>query len=186
MCEQCLLHYLFMVLPMSGPYYSYSYTFLYMFLHYINKPKRFWDSVLWSDETKLELLGLWLRRKKETCTEKDTLPSLKHAGGSVMLCGHLWWDLKKAVAARKPKNICELKAFTHEDWAKILRNVSRSWCLAMHHVCSRVIIAKGCKVLHGSFANPHPPVPIVLKTASDPFPNSSTNYIPHPSRPAIN
>ena len=26
---------------------------------------------------------------------------------------------KNAVAARKPKNICELKAFAHEEWAKI-------------------------------------------------------------------
>ena len=34
------------------------------------------------------------------------------------------------------------------------------------------------RVLHGSyFANPHPPIPAVLKTASDPFSNSSTNYI---------
>ena len=36
----------------------------------INKPKRFWDSVLWSDETKLELLGpmdqryVWRRRNE--------------------------------------------------------------------------------------------------------------------------
>ena len=29
---------------------------------------------------------------------------------------NLWWDLKKAVAARKPSNITELEAFAHEDW----------------------------------------------------------------------
>ncbi|XP_062279112.1 meprin A subunit beta-like [Scomber scombrus] len=32
---------------------------------------------------------------------------------------NLWWDLKKVVAARKPKNISELKAFAHEEGAKI-------------------------------------------------------------------
>ena len=32
---------------------------------------------------------------------------------------NLWWDLKKAVAARKPTNISELKAFAHEEGAKI-------------------------------------------------------------------
>ena len=36
------------------------------------------------------------------------------------------------------------------------------------------------RVLHGSyFANLHPPVPVELKTASDSFRDSSTNYIPH-------
>ena len=32
---------------------------------------------------------------------------------------NLWWDLKKAVAARKPSNSNELEAFAHEEWAKI-------------------------------------------------------------------
>ena len=36
------------------------------------------------------------------------------------------------------------------------------------------------------FANPHPPVSAILKTASNPFSDSSTNYIPHQSRHAIN
>ena len=35
------------------------------------------------------------------------------------LIENLWWDLKKVVAARKPKNIIELKAFAHEEWVKI-------------------------------------------------------------------
>ena len=44
-------------------------------------------------------------------------------------------ELKKAVASRKPKNISELEAFAHEEWAKIPQDAARSWCLAMHHVC---------------------------------------------------
>ena len=60
--------------------------------NYINKPKRFWDSVLWSDETKLEFFRpmdqqyVW-RRKKEAYAEKNTLPTVKHGGGSLMLWG---------------------------------------------------------------------------------------------------
>ena len=42
-------------------------------------------------------------------------------------------------------------------------------------------------VLYGSyFANLHPVVSGILKTASDPFPESIINYVPHLSRPAIN
>jgi len=32
---------------------------------------------------------------------------------------NLWWDLKKVVAACKPKNITYLEAIAHEEWAKI-------------------------------------------------------------------
>ena len=32
---------------------------------------------------------------------------------------NLWWDLKKTVAARKPKNISKLEAFAHEECATI-------------------------------------------------------------------
>ena len=164
--------------------------------NYINRPKRFWDSVLWSDETKLDEQYVWMRKNK-AYAEKNTLPTVKHGSGSVMLWGcftssgtgnlqhvegkmdavkyqeilgekvmpsvrklklgrhwtfqqdndpkhtskstkawfqkkswkilewpsqlpdlnpieNLLWDLKKRVAACKPKNICELKAFAHE------------------------------------------------------------------------
>ena len=58
--------------------------------NHINKPQKFWDSVLWSDETKLELFGpmdqryVW-RRKNEAYAEKNTLPTVKH-GGDVWGC----------------------------------------------------------------------------------------------------
>jgi len=32
---------------------------------------------------------------------------------------NLWWDLKKAVAARKPKDITELEVIAFEEWAQI-------------------------------------------------------------------
>ena len=57
---------------------------------------------------------------------------------------NLWWVLKKAVAARKPRNLAELEAFAHEEWAKIpvdrcLKLVS-TYTSRLH----AVIDAKGC------------------------------------------
>uniref|UniRef100_A0A8C5LYF5 Transposase Tc1-like domain-containing protein n=1 Tax=Leptobrachium leishanense TaxID=445787 RepID=A0A8C5LYF5_9ANUR len=56
---------------------------------HVDKPQKFWDSVLWTDETKLELFGpmdqryVW-RRKNKAYEEKNTLPTVKHGGGSIM------------------------------------------------------------------------------------------------------
>ena len=49
------------------------------------------------------------------------------------------------------------------------------------------LLHHGPESIHGSyFANPHPPAPAILKTTSDPCSDSSANYIPHPTRHAIN
>ncbi|KAI5624964.1 hypothetical protein C0J50_15440, partial [Silurus asotus] len=59
---------------------------------HVDKPQKFWDSVLWTDETKLELFGpmdqryVW-RRKNKAYEEKNTLPTVKHGGGSIMIWG---------------------------------------------------------------------------------------------------
>ena len=53
----------------------------------LNKPHKFWNTILWSDETKLELFStmdqryIW-RKKNEAYVEKNTLPTVKHGGGS--------------------------------------------------------------------------------------------------------
>uniref|UniRef100_A0A8C5MEC7 Transposase Tc1-like domain-containing protein n=1 Tax=Leptobrachium leishanense TaxID=445787 RepID=A0A8C5MEC7_9ANUR len=53
---------------------------------HVDKPQKFWDSVLWTDERKLELFGpmdqryVW-RRKNKAFEEKNTLPTVKHGGG---------------------------------------------------------------------------------------------------------
>uniref|UniRef100_A0A8C5N259 Transposase n=1 Tax=Leptobrachium leishanense TaxID=445787 RepID=A0A8C5N259_9ANUR len=197
-----------------------------------DKPQTFWDSVLWTDETKLELFGpmdqryVW-RRKNKAYEEKNTLSTVKHGGGSIMLWGcfasagtgklqrvqgtmnslqyqeilddnvmqsvtnlrlgrrwtfqqdndpkhtskstrawlqikgwnilewpsqspdlnpieNLWWDLKKAVVVRKPKNVTELEAFAHDEWAKIPVDRCKTLVLSYASRLKAVITVKGC------------------------------------------
>ena len=57
-----------------------------------DKDCTFWRNVLWSDETKIELFGqndhryVW-RKKGDACKPKNTIPTVKHGGSSIMLCG---------------------------------------------------------------------------------------------------
>ena len=52
----------------------------------------FWRNALWSVETKLELFGhndhryVW-RKNGEASKPKNTIPTMKHGGGSIMLWG---------------------------------------------------------------------------------------------------
>uniref|UniRef100_A0A8C5QS12 Transposase n=1 Tax=Leptobrachium leishanense TaxID=445787 RepID=A0A8C5QS12_9ANUR len=199
---------------------------------HVDKPQKFWDSVLWTDETKLELFGpmhqryVW-RRKNKAYEEKNTLPTVKHGGGSIMLWGcfasagtgklqrvqgtmnslqyqeilddnvmqyvtnlrlgrrwtfqqdndpkhtskstrawlqikgwnilewpsqspdlnpieNLWWDLKKAVAVRKPKNVTELEAFAHDERAKIPVDRCKTLVSSYASRLKAVITVKGC------------------------------------------
>jgi hypothetical protein len=57
-----------------------------------DKDRTFGRNVIWSDETKLELFGhkdhhyAW-RKKGEAYKSKNTIPTVKHGGGSSMLWG---------------------------------------------------------------------------------------------------
>ncbi|KAF2350505.1 Transposase Tc1-like [Trinorchestia longiramus] len=60
--------------------------------NHLNKLATFWNSVLWSDETKIELFGrnstnhVW-RQQNEDHLPKCTIPSVKFGGGSIMVWG---------------------------------------------------------------------------------------------------
>ncbi len=57
-----------------------------------DKDEDYWDSILWSDETKINVFGtdgfktVW-RRKGEEYKEKCMVPTVKHGGGSVIMWG---------------------------------------------------------------------------------------------------
>ena len=59
---------------------------------HLDDPEEEWEKVMWSDETKIELLGLnstrhvW-RKKKDEYNPKNTIPPVKHAGGNSILWG---------------------------------------------------------------------------------------------------
>ena len=48
---------------------------------YLGKPKSFWENVLWTDETKVELFGKAVYRKlNESFKEKNMASTVKHGG----------------------------------------------------------------------------------------------------------
>ncbi|KAL0155598.1 hypothetical protein M9458_049861, partial [Cirrhinus mrigala] len=58
----------------------------------LDKTTESWETVLWTDETKLELFGhmdqryVW-RAKGQAYGQKKTIPTVKHGGGSIMMWG---------------------------------------------------------------------------------------------------
>lgn len=59
---------------------------------HLYEPNGYWNNVLWSDETKIELFGLnsnrqvW-RKPNQAYQPKNTVPTVKHGGGNIMLWG---------------------------------------------------------------------------------------------------
>ncbi|KAK3522379.1 hypothetical protein QTP86_007959 [Hemibagrus guttatus] len=87
---------------------------------HLDKEEDFWSSVLWSDETKIELFGhndvafIW-RKKGEAFNPKNTIPTVKHGGGNLMFWG--------CFSAGGPGNLITVNStMKKEQYIKILNN----------------------------------------------------------------
>ncbi|KAI4872969.1 hypothetical protein NFI96_023649 [Prochilodus magdalenae] len=87
---------------------------------HLDKEEDFWCSVLWSDETKIELFGhndvctIW-RKKGEAFNPKNTIPTVKHGGGNLMFWG--------CFSANGPGNLIAVNGtMKKEQYIKILNN----------------------------------------------------------------
>ncbi len=62
-------------------------------LKFANDSEENWMKVLWSDETKIKLFGLnsthrvWRRRRNAVYDPKNTIPTVKHGGGNIIIWG---------------------------------------------------------------------------------------------------
>ncbi|KAK3518577.1 hypothetical protein QTP70_004094 [Hemibagrus guttatus] len=87
---------------------------------YLDKEEDFWSSVLWSDETKIELFGhndvaFILCKKGEAFNPKNTIPTVKHGGGNLMFWG--------CFLAGGPGNLITVNGtMKKEQYIKILNN----------------------------------------------------------------
>ena len=91
----------------------------------IDKDFVFWNSVLWTDETKIELFGhsrsqfVW-RKPNDAYNPNFTVPKVKHGGGNLMFWG--------SFAARGPGHlVCIKETMTKDIYKKILEeNLKKS------------------------------------------------------------
>ena len=57
---------------------------------YLNKPQDFWNNVLWTDQTNVEMFGhnaqqhVW-RKPNTAYQHKHLIPTVKHGGGGLMI-----------------------------------------------------------------------------------------------------
>ena len=101
----------------------------------IDKGNDFWNNVLWSDEVKIQLYGhnqqkyVW-REVGEAFNPKNTIPTAKHGGGSIMLWGCFassgTGELKKVDGIMKKEDY--LQVLQDKLYTSVRKlNLSRRW-----------------------------------------------------------
>jgi len=103
---------------------------------HIDKDAAFWKHVLWSDETKIELFGhnsvsSVYRRSGEAFLPKNTIPTVKHGGGSLMFWGCFAATgpgrLVKVTGNMKKEEYVNILNGNLKDSAREL-SLGRRWC----------------------------------------------------------
>ena len=92
----------------------------------LDKPQSFWENVLWTDETKIEIFGnahqqFVYRWRNEAYKEKNTLPTVKHGGGLDCITGIM-----------KSENYREILEWNVRPSVRKLGLSQRSWVLQQH------------------------------------------------------
>ncbi len=79
----------------------------------------YWKSILWWDETKIELFDYMdshyvMRKASESFNHKNTLSTVKHGGGSIILWG--------CFSASGPGELVRVHGIMKKDYLEIIRN----------------------------------------------------------------
>jgi len=72
---------------------------------HLNKPQDFWNNVLWTDQTKVEMFGHNAQqhicgKPSRAYQHKHLMPAVKHGGGGLMI-----WAIFAAAGTWKPCSI---------------------------------------------------------------------------------
>ncbi len=102
---------------------------------HLNDSEENWVKVLWSDETKIELFGInstsrvW-RRRNAAYDPKNTIPTVKHGGGNIML-----WRCFSAKGTGQLSRALKMGrewVFQHDNDPKHMAKATKAWLKKKH------------------------------------------------------
>ncbi|KAK3511985.1 hypothetical protein QTP70_027652, partial [Hemibagrus guttatus] len=112
---------------------------------HLDDPEEDWENVIWSDETKIELFGknstcgVW-RRKNAELHPKNTIPTVKHGGGNIMLWG--------CFSAKRPGRLIRVKVFCD------MKTRGGGWTVLQHRFNGSVDFHRNWKDYKMGFGHP--------------------------------